>query len=379
MENKIQFRLKTKNIGRGMLSILVQAKRQLQSVDIDTGVHVFIDEWDDDNGMVVDNPNSKKLNGFIRKTIYDLETFEFESDGGLSLSRLKKTYENKELAYDFYLMVEKAIPTRDTHPNTQANHYQWLKKIKRFKETCFVHELTEDLVQDFYKWLCRHNWSEATIKKDMQTLKVYWNHARKLYGSKVPDDCFDWYKPGFSRAFTMKGLNDDDIRLIENFVSRPGIKGNEKLCMEQFLFMSYTGCRYSDFCSLSEDNFVYDNGKLWLTYVSVKTSTNVHIPLFALFDGRAEQIYVKHKDNLEDFFKIQCNGHYNQIIKRVAKRIGITKRVTCHVARHTCATRLINRDVPITTIQKIIGHRQLRMTMQYAHTSDDAMVRQLGK
>lgn len=379
MKNKIQFSILPTSIGKGMLSILIIAKQHGRSVSIDTGVNVFKGQWDDNEGMVVDNPNAKNLNKAIRQAVYDLETLEFDADGDISLSKLKKSYENKELSFDFYLMIEKAIPMRDVSKNTQDNHWQWLKKIRQFKESCYIHELTEELAKDFHRWLNKKGWAEATVKKDMQTFKVFWNYAKKIYGNKVADDMFDWYKPKYNLGFKSKGLDDDDIRLIENFIASPDTKKNERECMEQFLFMSYTGCRYSDFCSLSEKSFTYENGKLWLTYTSVKTNTFVRIPIFALFDGRAEQLYVKHQNNLDLFFKLRSNGHYNQIIQRVCKRIGINKRITCHVARHTCATRLINKDIPVTTIQKVIGHRQIRMTMQYAHTNDNAMVRQLGR
>ncbi|WP_302461983.1 tyrosine-type recombinase/integrase, partial [Phocaeicola plebeius] len=50
-----------------------------------------------------------------------------------------------------------------------------------------------------------------------------------------------------------------------------------------------------------------------------------------------------------------------------------------YTARHTCASRLINRDIPVTTIQKVIGHRQISMTMIYAKINDNAFVRQLQK
>lgn len=379
MKNKIRYTILPTSIGKGMLAILILAQQHGRSVKIDTGVNVFKGQWDDEEGMVVDNPNSKNLNKTIRQAIYDLETLEYDADGNISLSKLKKSYENKELSFDFYLMVEKAIPNRDVTKNTQENHWTWLKKIRKFKPVCYIHELTEDFAKDFHRWLNKQNWSEATVKKDMQTLKAFWNYAKKIYGNKVSDDMFDWYKPKYNLGFKNKGLEDDDIRLIENFISRPDIKDVERECMEQFLFMSYTGCRYSDFKSLSEKNFTYESGRLWLTYTSIKTNTYVRIPIFALFDGRAEQLYIKHLNDLDSFFKLRCNGHYNQIIQRVCKRIGINKRITCHVARHTCATRLINKDIPVTTIQKVIGHRQIRMTMQYAHTNDNSMVRQLGR
>jgi site-specific recombinase XerD len=57
--------------------------------------------------------------------------------------------------------------------------------------------------------------------------------------------------------------------------------------------------------------------------------------------------------------------------------------VSCHRLRHTFATRLVNLDVPITTIQRLLGHHDLRTTQRYAHVLDktaqqqyhDAMVR----
>lgn len=377
MKNKIQFSILPKSIGKGMLCIYIQASQHGRSVNIDTSVNIFKDEWNDKDGVVINNPNAKSLNKYIRQTIYDLETIEFDADMKLSLTKLKKSFENKAVTDDFYAFIERTIPTRDIKEGTKRIHWDWLKKLKRYKDECRICDLTEEWVHDFYRWSTGRGDSEATVLKNMQTLKCYWNIAKKIYGNKVADDIFDWYHPKTSYAFKSKGLDDDDVRLIENYISRPDAKYKE--CMEQFLFMCYTGCRFSDFNSLTPSNFKYDNGKLWLSYVSVKTETPVHIPLFALFDGRAEQLYHRHIQDFETFFRTRCNGHYNQIIQRICREIGITKKITAHVARHTCACRLINRDVPVTTIQKVIGHRQLRITMQYAHTNDNALVRQLSK
>ena len=377
MKNKIQFSILPKSIGKGMLCIYIQASQHGRSVNIDTSVNIFKDEWNDKDGVVINNPNAKSLNKYIRQTIYDLETIEFDADMKLSLTKLKKSFENKAVTDDFYAFIERTIPTRDIKEGTKRIYWDWLKKLKRYKDECRICDLTEEWVHDFYRWSTGRGDSEATVLKNMQTLKCYWNIAKKIYGNKVADDIFDWYHPKTSYAFKSKGLDDDDVRLIENYISRPDAKYKE--CMEQFLFMCYTGCRFSDFNSLTPSNFKYDNGKLWLSYVSVKTETPVHIPLFALFDGRAEQLYHRHMQDFETFFRTRCNGHYNQIIQRICREIGITKKITAHVARHTCACRLINRDVPVTTIQKVIGHRQLRITMQYAHTNDKALVRLLSK
>lgn len=49
--------------------------------------------------------------------------------------------------------------------------------------------------------------------------------------------------------------------------------------------------------------------------------------------------------------------------------------VTPHRLRHTLATRLINAEVPITTLQKLLGHRYLSTTQIYARVYDATVER----
>ena len=153
MKNKIQFVILPKSTGRGMLSIYVKATQHGRSVCIDTSVRIFKDEWDDSDGAVINNPNSKSLNKYIRQTVYDLETMEFDSDGKISLTTLKRSYENREVSFDFYQMVEKTIPTRDIRESTKRLHFDWLRKIKKYRDFCPICELTEEWVQSYYQWM----------------------------------------------------------------------------------------------------------------------------------------------------------------------------------------------------------------------------------
>lgn len=44
--------------------------------------------------------------------------------------------------------------------------------------------------------------------------------------------------------------------------------------------------------------------------------------------------------------------------------------ITCHQLRHTFARHLVEAGVPVTTIQKLLGHARLRSTETYLHISD---------
>ncbi len=44
--------------------------------------------------------------------------------------------------------------------------------------------------------------------------------------------------------------------------------------------------------------------------------------------------------------------------------------ITCHQLRHTFARHMVEAGVPVTTIQKLLGHQHLRTTQVYLHISD---------
>ncbi|MBE7485945.1 MAG: site-specific integrase [Polyangiaceae bacterium] len=54
-----------------------------------------------------------------------------------------------------------------------------------------------------------------------------------------------------------------------------------------------------------------------------------------------------------------------------AKAAGI-RRIGWHVLRHTFASHLVMRGAPIKTVQELMGHSTIEMTMRYAHLSPDA-------
>ncbi|MGE5445694.1 MAG: tyrosine-type recombinase/integrase, partial [Ignavibacteriales bacterium] len=52
--------------------------------------------------------------------------------------------------------------------------------------------------------------------------------------------------------------------------------------------------------------------------------------------------------------------------KRLCKKLGI-KGIRFHDLRHTAATRMVESDVSIDKVSKILGHSSIQMTMRYSH------------
>lgn len=55
-------------------------------------------------------------------------------------------------------------------------------------------------------------------------------------------------------------------------------------------------------------------------------------------------------------------------LKAAGQRAGV--RLHAHRLRHTCATQLLNAGCPVTSIQKLLGHKKLNTTMVYARAYD---------
>ncbi len=53
------------------------------------------------------------------------------------------------------------------------------------------------------------------------------------------------------------------------------------------------------------------------------------------------------------------------MLKRLAAKAGVTKRVHPHALRHTFAVELEATGVPVTTISKLLGHSSVAVTSRY--------------
>lgn len=149
--------------------------------------------------------------------------------------------------------------------------------------------------------------------------------------------------------------------------------------LDAFLFCCYAGMRYSDFISLSPDNIVEIRQETWLIYKSIKTSTEVRLPLYLLFEGKGLVILDKYRDDLQSFFHLRDNSNVNKDLIVISRLAGLSKKNSFHTARHTNATLLIYNGVNITTVQKLLGHKSVKTTQVYTNVMDMTIVHDLEK
>lgn len=135
-----------------------------------------------------------------------------------------------------------------------------------------------------------------------------------------------------------------------------------------------TGIRVSELCNLKYDSVDLDSKQIC---VYGKGSKERIIYLTDDLTNVIKEYLETYKQYTKDKNTFIINNHYkpisDQSIRRIIRKYvelsNIKVRITPHMFRHTFATMLLEQDVDISYIQKILGHSSLRTTQIYAYVS----------
>ena len=362
----------------GKALIQVEAYLNKQKKYFSTKVYVKPFQWDAKRKAVKNHPNMESLNQYLTNFIAELEQVELEvahSGKEFSLSDLKEKPDAGQTSFSLFMKNE--ITQSNLKQSTLKNHFSTLQVLSSFQADVSFNDLSFNFLCDFEHYMLVNKYHRNTIAKHIKHLKRYINLA-------INKDLFDLHRYPF-RKYKIKymeskrtHLTPEELEQLESL----NLKGRRTLqrTLDMFLFSCYTGLRFSDIVSITKDNFLFIEDKVWLIYSSVKTDVHVRLPLFLLFDGKSLPIYERYKNNPWTLFDmpVSSNSNVNKQLRRICKMANVDKKVSFHTARHTNATLLLYNGANITTVQKLLGHKSVRTTEIYSNIMDMTVVRDLS-
>lgn len=273
------------------------------------------------------------------------------------------------------LFYETAIENLNNNPGelTEATirTYLWnLRKIRDFAPELECSGIDEFLIRNFKAHLQEIGNKPATVTKALSVFRIFVNRLRKE--GLIENDPFAGVKIG--RVFTRRGfLTTRELKqLYLNFTDyQDRLTLKEKECVRIFLFSCFTGLRYSDLRSLAA-NEIYD----WkIRKQTHKTGEVVYIPI----PVQARLLLPTKLTGNDPVFHVVENCTFNRRLRKAAKKLGFTKYIHCHLARHTFATTCISLGIPLPATSKLLGHRNLDTTLIYAKYVDTFLDKEMRK
>ncbi|KKW22675.1 MAG: Site-specific recombinase, phage integrase family protein [Candidatus Kaiserbacteria bacterium GW2011_GWA2_52_12] len=169
-------------------------------------------------------------------------------------------------------------------------------------------------------------------------------------------------------------LSPDECELL--------LKHSEGVVREMILIALRTGMRQGEIKGLQWNSISWENRSVAVRHsrddrmkmlVSPKSNRERHVPL----DADVYEILYARKNNTGYVFLDTDKEpfDYHRMERRLTKACndaGIRK-VGWHILRHTFASHLAMKGVPMTAVQQLMGHSNITTTMRYSHLAPSTL------
>lgn len=293
-------------------------------------------------------------------------------------------------------------------PTVKASSYKtgqsYIALISAYiKDDVLVKNVTSNLIQDMLDYYYFEKNLSYNYVIHLKTFTgMIFKFANKRYGLE--------YNPVSSVSLTRKPQTQEDIaRSKEGYLSKEEVSLIAKYQLSNYQqaryslitkFLFLTGIRYGELIALTESDYTgdkiivsgtydYDN-KVKTTTKTVGSYRNVDLPknaqdiLNQLIDenNSMDQLNKKYIFTTRTGKPLSLQS-YNLSLRTSAKAIGIDKKVSSHILRHSHISLLTELGIPLKAIMDRVGHEDSKTTLRiYTHTTKNMqshLVERLGE
>jgi site-specific recombinase XerD len=240
-----------------------------------------------------------------------------------------------------------------------------------------------DVVENTLKEYLAHMVGErklsiATVRRRFACLRAFFRHTT---ADKEASDPFAKWKPRFSRRKRLpRTLSRGEITALLSALKPKRRRPPGGLLPTAVRLMICTGIRVGELCKIRIDD-VSPDGSAFRIQGKGSRDRVAYISDSRLRAELCELVRIRRKDtNSPETLFLNRRGSVmkpqsirSKLRQYAELEVGLARRITPHMLRHTAATLLIETGVDIRFVQRMLGHSSIATTEIYTHVSDEAL------
>ena len=274
------------------------------------------------------------------------------------------------LDYNHYLNIERGLSE-----NTIDNYIRDVKKFVAFLEKKEVYsspiQITEEFIQEFVYDISKKisPRSQARIISGLRSFFEYLIFEN--YRESNPTDLIEAPKTGRKLPDT---LSEEEINSLITAIDLSKTEGERNRAMLETMYSC--GLRVSELIHLKISDLFFDEGFIKIIgkgnkerFVPIHFRAQKYIILY-MNEIRVHLLVVK---GFEDTLFLNRRGKslsrqmVFMILKELAIKINLQKKISPHTFRHSFATHLLKNGADLRAIQQMLGHESITTTEVYVH------------
>ncbi|EFK34064.1 Tyrosine recombinase XerC [Chryseobacterium gleum] len=264
----------------------------------------------------------------------------------------------------FKKLVEKAERSQSTYNKyiTVYNHLTTFIKERYHRDDMAFRELTADFIREFDFYL-RYDLQSSHNTVWVYTMPVLSLVELAIKKGLIRDNPFQDYEINMEETDRGYILKEDVERLMMCAPSHP----RYELVKDLFIFSCFTGLAYADIKKLTRNNIQsFFDGHQWIISRRKKSDIASNVRLMEI----PKRIIEKYQGTTRNEFifpvptNATCNTHIGKLVEKA--EIITEQKVTFHTARHTFGTMFLTEGVPLESLSKMMGHKNISTTQIYA-------------
>jgi len=263
----------------------------------------------------------------------------------------------------FEKLVEKEERSEGTYNKyiTVYNHLSKFIQERYHRDDMAFRELNNDFIREFDFYL-RYDLQLSHNTIWVYTMPVLALAELAIKKGLIRDNPFQDYEINMEETDRGYILKEDVEKLMLSKAPHP----RYEVVKDLFIFSCFTGLAYADIKKLKRNNIQsFFDGHQWIISRRKKSDVASNVRLMDI----PKRIIEKYQGTRNEFIfpiptNATCNNHVTKLIENA--EIVTEQKVTFHTARHTFGTMFLTEGVPLESLSKMMGHKNISTTQIYA-------------